>query len=148
VSPLPLARALRREHKRPPALEAQKYFHEIEGLFPNQLQAIVLDQTGARLVLSPAADVPRSPPLYLRICGPDGCQRFVTFSGQQIRVNGEACEVLVDRRGRVLLVGRDTVWSGSDPSGKTGPYRIERPPSQKPPEPTGAQSSSSAQTKG
>ena len=105
--------------------EAQKYFHEIEGLFPNQLQAIVLDQTGARLVLSPAADVPRSPPLYLRICGPEGCQRFVTFSGQQIRVHGETCEVLVDRRGQIMLVGPKLFWSGSDPMAKGDRYQIE-----------------------
>jgi len=85
----------------------------------------VLDQTGARLVLSPAADVPRSPPLYLRICGPAGCQRFVTFSGQQIRVNGQACEVLVDRQGQIMLVGPKLFWSGSDPMAKGDRYQIE-----------------------
>jgi hypothetical protein len=64
----------------------------------------------------------------LKICGPDGCQRFVTFSGQEIRVNGEACEVLVDHQGRVVLVGRDTVWSGSESTGKAGNFRIEARP--------------------
>ena len=109
-------------------VEAQKYYHEIESLFPNQVQAIVLDQSGPRLVLAKNADVPQSTPLYLKICQPAGCQRFITFSGQQIQINGETCDVLLDREGRVLIVGRETVWSGSAPVGKAGGYRIEAKP--------------------
>ena len=92
----------------PQLAEARKYFQEIEGLFPNQLQAIVFDQQGAHLVLAQEPNLPASPPLYLKICGPEGCQRFVTFSGQQIRVNGDVCDVLADHQGNVLVVGRQT----------------------------------------
>jgi hypothetical protein len=105
--------------------EARKYFHEIAGLFPNQVQAIVFDQNGARLVLAEQPDVPASPPLYVKFCGPGGCKSFVTFSGQQIRVNGDVFEVLVDRRGDVLLVGRESAWSSASAETKAGRYRIE-----------------------
>jgi hypothetical protein len=105
--------------------EARKYFHEIEALFPNQLQAIVFDQHGTHLVLAPEANLPVSPPLYLKICGPKGCQRFVTFSGQQIRVNGDVCDVLVDHQGKVLVVGQETLWSDAKAALRSGSYQIE-----------------------
>jgi hypothetical protein len=105
--------------------EARKYFRELEALFPNQLQAIVFDQQGPHLVLAPVANLPASPPLYLRICGPKGCQRFVTFSGQQIRVNGDVCDVLADRQGNVLVVGRERLWADANPAVRSGPYQIE-----------------------
>jgi hypothetical protein len=110
--------------------EAQKYYREIEPLFPNQLEAIVLDQSGPRLVLAKEATVPTSPPLYVKICDPEHCQRFITFSGQQIHVNGESFDVLVDREGHVLLMGRDTIWSDSTSAGKASNLRIEATPLQ------------------
>jgi hypothetical protein len=112
----------------PQFAEARKCFSEIATLFPNQVQALVLDAAGAHLVLAEQADVPSSPPLYVKITGPKGSQRFVTFSGQRIRVNGDSFEVLVDRQGEVLLVGRQSVWSSSEPGVKAGPYRIEARP--------------------
>ncbi len=105
--------------------EAQKCFREIEPLFPNQIKAIVFDQQGAQLVLADDPTVPTSTPLYLKICGPNGCRRFVTFSGQQIRVNGDVCDVLLDRQGNILVVGRQFAWSSSDPTAKSSPYQIE-----------------------
>jgi hypothetical protein len=104
-------------------LAAEKYLQEIEKLFPNQVEAIAFDQHGARMVISDHPDVPDSQPLYLKICGPQGCQRFITFSGQQVRVNGDVFDVLVDRRGAVLVVGEQWVWSSSSPAG-AGRYRI------------------------
>ena len=105
--------------------EARKYFRELEALFPSQLQAIVFDQQGTHLVLAPEANLPASPPLYLKICGPKGCQRFVTFSGQQIRVSGDVCDVLVDHRGNVLVVGQEKLWSDARGAVRSGPYQIE-----------------------
>jgi len=107
--------------------EMRKCFREIEAMFPHQVQAIVLDQKGARLVLADQPNLPAAPPLYLRICGPSGCQRFVTFSGQQICVNGDVCDVLLDRHGSVLLVGQRLLWSASQPT-DSGTYRIEAHP--------------------
>jgi hypothetical protein len=109
----------------PQLAEAQQYFREIQGLFPRQLQAIVFDQQGAHLVLAQEPNLPVSPPLYLKICGPAGCQRFVTFSGQQIRINGEVCDVLSDHQGNVLVVGRQLLWSGSKPGTRSGQYQVE-----------------------
>ena len=110
----------------PSLAEVRKYFHELEALFPNQLQAIVFDQQGPHLVLAKEPNLPASPPVYLKICGPSGgCQRVLTFSGQQIRVNGDICDVLADGQGRVLLVGQKLVWSSNQGSAGSGPYRIE-----------------------
>jgi hypothetical protein len=104
---------------------ARKYFSEIEALFPNQIRAIVFDQQGTHLVLAQEPNLPASPPLYLKICGPNGCQRFVTFSGQQIRVNGDVCDVLADGRGDVLVVGRHVLSSGHRANIRSGQYQIE-----------------------
>jgi hypothetical protein len=108
--------------------EARKCYGEVETLFPNQVQALVLNATGGHLVLAPEPNVPKSAPLYVKICGTRGCQRFVTFSGQRIAVNGIFFEVLVDRQGEVLLVGEQSVWSSSEPGEKLEGYRIEARP--------------------
>ena len=108
--------------------QAQKCYREIEGLFPNQVQALVFDSQGMHLVLAEQSNVPASTPLYVTITGPKEVHRFVTFSGQRIRVNGDSFEVLVDRQGDVLLVGQQSVWSSSEPGEKAGPYRIEARP--------------------
>ena len=112
----------------PQLAEARKYYRELEGLFPNQLQAIVFDQKGTHLFLAREPSVPASPPLYLKVCGPKGCQSFVTFSGQQIRINGDTCDVLADGRGEVLLVGRQLVWAGLQSRRASGRYQIEAKP--------------------
>jgi len=105
--------------------DVRMYLREIEALFPNQLRAIVFDQQGTHLVLAPEPNLPASPPLYLEVSGPQGRERFVTFSGQQIQVDGQVCDVLADHEGNVLLVGPQLVWSGSKPGGRSGQYRIE-----------------------
>lgn len=102
-----------------------KCYREIAAMFPNQVQSIIFDEHGPRLVLAEQADVPKSPALYLKICGPSGCQEVVTFSGQQIRVNGDDCDVLLDAAGNVLLVGRQLVWSSASPARERKQYRIE-----------------------
>ena len=102
----------------------QKYFHEVEALFPNQVRAIVIDENGPRLVLSERADVPTSPPLLLRISGRHGTQSVVTFSGQQILVNGDLCDVLADAGGHILVVGNKFVWSNERQGLRRAPYRI------------------------
>ena len=108
--------------------EVQKCFREIEGLFPNQLRAIVFDDRGPELVLADGPTVPTSTPLYLKITGPNGSRRYITFSGQQIQVNGDTCDVLVDRAGNVLVVGRELAWSSSESPAKAGRYQIEARP--------------------
>jgi hypothetical protein len=112
----------------PDLAQALKCFREIEALFPNQVQAIAFDRHGMRLDIADHPDVPVSPPLYLKICGPKDCQCFITFSGQQIRMNGDLLDVLVDRQGYVLVMGRQWVWSSSNPADTIGPYRIAARP--------------------
>lgn len=122
-----------RQGQRSPALdpqwvEARKCFREIESLFPKQVEGLAFDASGAHLTLADEPDVPPSPPLYIKVMGPKGEHRFITFSGQHIRINGDTFEVLSDRQGDVLLVGQQSVWSSSDPGQNAGPYRIEARP--------------------
>src|SRR6266487_5716773 len=106
----------------PQLAAARKYFQEIETLFPRQVQAIIFDQQGSHLVLAERSNVHASSPLYLKVCGPKGCQSYVTFSGQQIRINGETCDVLSDHQDNVLLVGRDWVLSTAQAPAKRARY--------------------------
>ena len=104
--------------------EARACWREVAALFPNQLEAIVFDQQGSRVVLADKANQPSSPPIYLKLCDTKGCKRFITFSGQQIKVNGESFEVLVDRQGEVLLVGDAKVWKSSKDVSSFGSYKV------------------------
>ena len=112
----------------PQLAAARKYFQEIETLFPGQVQAIVFDQQGPHLVLAEHSNIPASSPLYLRVCGPKGCQSYVTFSGQQIRINGETCEVLLDHQDNVLLVGQNWVVSTAQAPAKRARYQVSARP--------------------
>jgi hypothetical protein len=105
--------------------EVKKYYGEIEALFPNQVRAIAFGRQGPHLVLSERADVPRSPALFVEVCGPKGCESFVTFSGQKIEYDGEQFEVLADAQGKVIIVGDKRVWAGGTDS---GPIRVQSMP--------------------
>lgn len=101
----------------PPVSQSADYlklFREVNGLFPNRLQAIVIEGSQVRLVLSDSADVPASPPLLVDICRHGRCQTFITFSGQQVRVNGDTYDVLYNAEGKVIVAGSDRVWIGSE----------------------------------
>jgi len=114
----------------PPALSARElatvrtYLRELEALFPNQVQAVVFEESGPRLVLAERPTVPASQPVFVRLIGPGGTRGFLTFSGQQIRLNGEHMDVLVTGRGQVLLVGESLAWSSADADAVAGPWRI------------------------
>lgn len=97
---------------------------EMRALFPNQVQAIVFDAGGAKIVLADHAEMPDSAALYLKICGAGDCREIVTFSGGQVPVDGESCEVLVSGSGSILLVGPNIHWSSSEPTKRAGRYRI------------------------
>jgi hypothetical protein len=107
---------------------AKKYYNEIAGLFPEHLQAIIFDERGEHILLNDAAIVPGSFPIYLKICGQDGCQRIVTFSGQQIRINGDLCDVLVSHGGEIIVAGHTFWWSSGTGSAAGDRYRIQARP--------------------
>lgn len=96
----------------------QKYFREMQGLFPNQVRAIIFDGAGPRLILSEKADVPSSSPLLVKFCSGKQCRSFVTFSGQQLEINGQKFEVLAGGGDEVILVGHNSAWSSADPAQK------------------------------
>jgi hypothetical protein len=104
----------------------QKVYREMAQLFPNQVRAIVMDPSGMHLVLSDQANVPASQPVVIKVSSGGQTQKIITFSGQEIRLNGETCEVMTDSDGNVILVGRGWCWSSKEtPSGR---YRIEAQP--------------------
>jgi hypothetical protein len=96
------------------SLASLKLVHETLAMFPNQVRAIVENEHGMNLVLSDNADVPASPPLYVRICDGEHCSSFVTFSGQEIQVGGQTVTVLAEARGGIILEGNQFVWSNTE----------------------------------
>jgi hypothetical protein len=94
-------------------LASAKFTGETLSMFPHQIRTIVEDAQGVHLVLSEQNDIPTSPPLYIRICDGKNCSSFVTFSGQQIHVGGQAVTVLSDPRGGIILTGDQFVWSNN-----------------------------------
>jgi hypothetical protein len=109
---------------RPTEPNYAKIYREIEAMFPNQVRAIAVDQQGVRLDLADKPDVPPSPPLLVNVCRQRQCRAFITFSGQQIRVNGERWDVLANGQGEVFVVGKRSVWSSEEPRQRVGAYRI------------------------
>lgn len=112
----------------PEAAALERLFREVDILFPNQVQAIIIDEGGPRLVLSEQPNVPVSDPLLVKICKARSCENIITFSGQQIRVNGEVFDVLADGEGHVILAGRRSVWSSAQPALGAAPWHIEARP--------------------
>ncbi len=113
----------------PEGLAMSRYLRELEALFPQQIQALVVEQGGMRLMLSDRPDVPISAPVYLRICDRDGdaarCRTVITFSGQRVRLNGDEFEVLLDAGGGVIVVARQGVWSSDGLRSTSLPFRIQ-----------------------
>jgi hypothetical protein len=105
-----------------------KLYHEIESMFPNQVRAIVVEGGGVKLELSDKPDIPSSSPLRVDVCHDQQCGTYITFSGQQIRVNAESWDVLSDGAGHVLVVGPNVVWTSAEPTGRAGAYHIDAQP--------------------
>ena len=96
--------------------EAQKLFSEINALFPNQIQAVIVEDHQSHLILSNLRDVANGAPVLLRIHQASGCQSVITRSGQQVFANGHLCNVLVNMQGNVIVYGENFVWSSGDNS--------------------------------
>lgn len=112
--------------KQPSALlQNEKLLREVLATFPNQVRAIIQDENGLQISLAEEANVPQSQPLWIKVCGPQGCQEIVTFSGQQVWVNGELWDVLADGAGNVILAGQTLIWTSRSDTSKIGHYRIE-----------------------
>lgn len=93
----------------------EHYLREMQALFPNQVRAIIFEAQGPRLVISEKPDVSPALPVWVRLCErQQPCTTILTFSGQQIQINGETCEVLLGVDGNILLVGSHSFWSSAD----------------------------------
>ena len=99
-------------------LRNERLIREVLGMFPNQIQAIVQDESGLRLVLADEPNVPESTPLWVKICEVGHCRSIVTFSGQTLQIAGQRVEVLADARGDVMLVGDHFFWSAGNAAPK------------------------------
>lgn len=97
-------------------LQSEKLIREVMTLFPNRVRAIVKDETGMRLVLSDADDVPTSNPLWVKVCRGERCTTVVTFSGQELQIAGQNMTVLSDAGGDVILTGEHFAWAGDGKS--------------------------------
>jgi hypothetical protein len=109
-------------------LENEAVIRETLAMFPNQVRAIIQDHDGMRLVLSEEADVPDSPPLWIKICNGKDCRVVVTFSGQSFQIAKETVEVLADAQGQVMLVGDRLFWSATGRSRSAAALRIRARP--------------------
>ena len=85
-----------------------KLYREMVTLFPNRLEAIIADAHGVRVVLAEEPIKLSSPPLLVKACSRGGCREIITFSGQQVRVNGDTWDVLVTGQNKVIVTGRST----------------------------------------
>lgn len=101
------------------------YFQEIHALFPQQIQAIVFHDEGTDLMLSEASNLPESAPILLNIQMGNRHRSVITFSGQQIPINGELCEVFTDAKDHILVVGQNAVWTSAQPAASFGNSRIQ-----------------------
>ena len=106
-------------------LESAKVIHEMMSLFPNRVRAVVQDQHGLHLLLSETNDVPDSTPLFVQVKDGNRVSSLVTFSGQEVRIDGRQLTVLSDAQGGVILVGDRFLWSSREPGRAAGKLRIE-----------------------
>lgn len=98
---------------------------EFSALYPNQVKAIILDSRGIQLSLADHPDVAPGKALVFNVCQPRGCEKIITFSGQNIEVAGHQVTVREETGGRVTLDGERFLWS-SDFNGNPQPgIRIE-----------------------
>ena len=111
------------EARRNEIAHARKLFSELSALFPNQIEAVIFDEQGPRLVLAERPIPGSNPPIFLRICAERRCERVVTFSGRRVSMSGESWEVLVDAHGNVIVAGEHFVWSSGQRA--TGAHRLQ-----------------------
>ncbi|MBC8001840.1 MAG: hypothetical protein H7X97_04550 [Opitutaceae bacterium] len=91
-----------------------KIMAEVGAMFPNRVRSVTLEGDDIQLNLADDADVATSPPIWVQICLGGRCKKFITFSGQQVGVDGHVYDVLVDSRGNVMLTGETSVWSSGE----------------------------------
>jgi hypothetical protein len=105
--------------------QARKYVLELRELFPGQLRAIAFEDSRPRLILAESPVVADTQPVYVSAHGKRGCQTFITFSGQQIRLDGHEYEVLANAHGGVMLISETGVFVSGGTTARIGGLRIE-----------------------
>ena len=91
-----------------------KIMAEVGAMFPNRVRSVELEDDDIELNLADHADVATSPAIWVQICLGGRCKKFITFSGQQVGVDGHLYDVLVDSRGNIMLTGEKSIWSSGE----------------------------------
>lgn len=109
-------------------VEGRKIVSELANLFPRRLRSLRIDKEGVSMDLADESLVPDSTPLFLRFCQSGECESIVTFSGQQLELDGLRFEVLQDAEGNVMLVGESWFWSSAETGSIPGNLTVSARP--------------------
>lgn len=109
-------------------LQNRKVIEEIMTMFPNRVRAIVQDEHGMNIVLADQPEVPESTPLWVKVCRGTRCLTLVTFSGQELEIEGQYVTVLSDAKGGVILEGDRFAWASSEPELAPADLKIQAHP--------------------
>src|SRR5690606_8924954 len=98
---------------------------EISALFPNQIRAIIKDESGLKFILAEEANIQPAQPLVLKVCVSDGCQEIITFSGQSIEIAGRRVTLRAETGDRIVINGESFLWSSDLKDNSVPNLRIE-----------------------
>jgi hypothetical protein len=104
--------------------DARRVYDEVRLLFPDQIEALILGGPSPRLQIAEHPSSPVQRPVLVKFCSPRGCQTVITFSGVNVALQDESCEVLLDSHNQVIVVGQRFVWSSQDEKLSRGGYQI------------------------
>ena len=106
----------------------QQTLHEVEALFPGQVNAVIERDGVVDLELSDEAFGGTSQPVVVEFVRGASVLRVLSYSGRKVCVDlggAKACfEPLVTAEGRVILAGEDFLWTSEHPTSRAG-YRVE-----------------------
>ena len=109
----------------------ERVLQETLELFPDHLQAIVMENGETKIVLGEEPQFFRSQPLLVTLTRDSRTTRIVGFSGELVQAGVAqdqlTLELLVTAEGHVLLSGDDFFWSSQRP-GVAGGYTIQAQP--------------------
>jgi hypothetical protein len=109
-------------------LQNKKFIQELTAMFPDRVRAIVKDESGVQLILSDEPNIPKSVPIWVKICRGQSCTTIVTFSGQELEIAGQNLTVLTDADNRVILAGERFAWTSTGDGRITSDLKIQARP--------------------
>jgi hypothetical protein len=103
----------------------RRLVREVAALFPDQLQALLIDSNGVQVILSDRPNLVAEQPVIVSFCQ-DGRRRLVlTSSGHRVQAGRQTFDVLTDGQNNVLLIGDHSFWSSRDGARRIDGYKVE-----------------------